>query len=71
MIDHEEFFEVEADQIAELFGETGSLQLTGFLNALLSGYEGKTDLRDLTEAEYEEIIRNAVRFMAILETPED
>ena len=63
--------ELQAEVIVELFGGSGSLHLSEFLDAVLSHYEGKTDLRDFTPEEKAEAMRNAVRFMNILPPPEE
>lgn len=57
----------EAEAFAELFEETGSLFLSAFLDACLSGYDGKIDYRDFTEAEREELLVNACRVLEIIE----
>ncbi len=63
-----------SDEVAafrEVFEGSGSFLLLSFLDACLSGYEGKIDYRDFTDAEREELLTNALRMMQLLEADEE
>ncbi|EFO28816.1 putative peptidyl-tRNA hydrolase [Roseibium sp. TrichSKD4] len=59
-------FEDEEAIFSEVFCDDGS-SLSLFLSRIIDGYEGKTDYRDFTEDERDEILLNALRMFKLLE----